>query len=406
MPNKIHITMFGQFSISYRDKRLCENEYRGSKMILLLEYLIAQRGREITQNELIDLLWSDSRNPANALKTLVHRTRAILDEMIPGGGKLIAGSHSSYAFIESDECVIDSTKFKEYIDKAEDESLSRTRRIAMYKKAIALYNSGYLAGAAGETWVQPINVYFHALYNSAVDKCAQLLYPMGKFSEIITLCERATMLDQSDEKMHANLIRAFVAMGEYERAAKQYDYIRAYLMEQYGAAPGAHLTELYELTVKPRNDVQNNLDAVIGDLTGDDSKEQKGVFYCQYEIFKYIFRLYKRESQRIESKLSICLVSAVDSSKNELKDIKLLEKAMDKISFSISNSLRMRDVYTRYSRSQYLLLLLDADKNSFDGIEERIMTRFRRSKTMDSVNLISRKYDFRPCVCRGGSDCR
>ena len=112
---------------------------------------------------------------------------------------------------------------------------------------------------------------------------------MGKFSEIITLCERATMLDQSDEKMHANLIRAFVAMGDYERAAKQYDYIRAYLMEQYGAAPGAHLTELYELTVKPRNDVQNNLDAVIGDLTGDDSKEQKGVFYCQYEIFKYIF---------------------------------------------------------------------------------------------------------------------
>ena len=86
MPNKIHITMFGQFSISYRDKRLCENEYRGSKMISLLEYLISQRGREITQNELIDLLWSDSKNPANALKTLVHRTRAMLDEMIPCGG--------------------------------------------------------------------------------------------------------------------------------------------------------------------------------------------------------------------------------------------------------------------------------------------------------------------------------
>ena len=158
MPNKIHITMFGQFSISYRDKRLCENEYRGSKMIMLLEYLIAQRGREITQNELIDLLWSDSKNPANALKTLVHRTRAVLDEMIPGGGKLIAGSHSSYAFIESDECVIDSTKFKEYIDKTEDESLSRTSRISMYKKAIALYNSGDLAGEVGATWVQPINV--------------------------------------------------------------------------------------------------------------------------------------------------------------------------------------------------------------------------------------------------------
>ena len=71
-------TMFGQFSRSYRDKRLCENEYRGSKMILLLEYLISQRGTEITQNELIDLLWSDSKNPANALKTLLHRTSCLL----------------------------------------------------------------------------------------------------------------------------------------------------------------------------------------------------------------------------------------------------------------------------------------------------------------------------------------
>ena len=130
-------------------------------------------------------------------------------------------------------------------------ALVRQAKLEKEVRAIAEKNGKtgkLLAGAVGETWVQPINVYFHALYNSAVDKCAQLLYPMGKFSEIITLCERATMLDQSDEKMHANLIRAFVAMGDYERAAKQYDYIRAYLMEQYGAAPGAHLTELYEPT--------------------------------------------------------------------------------------------------------------------------------------------------------------
>ena len=71
------------------------------------------------------------QHPANALKTLVHRTRAVLDDMIPDGGRLIAGSHSSYAFIESNECVIDSSLFKEYINKAEDESLSRTRRISM-----------------------------------------------------------------------------------------------------------------------------------------------------------------------------------------------------------------------------------------------------------------------------------
>ena len=113
--------------------------------------------------------------------------------MIPGGGKLIAGSHSSYAFIESDECVIDSTKFKEYIDKTEDESLSRTRRISMYKKAIALYNSGYLAGAVGETLGTADRQYISMHFIIPLWTNALSCYPMGKFSEIITLCERATM---------------------------------------------------------------------------------------------------------------------------------------------------------------------------------------------------------------------
>lgn len=392
MTNKIIITMFGEFSITYRDKKLSEKDCRGSKMLLLLEFLVSQRDREVTQNELIDLLWSDSRNPANALKTLVHRTRTILDGIVPNGAELITGSHGSYRFVQRPECVIDSDDFNKCMEQAEDETLSRTKRISVYKKAIALYKGGYLANSAQETWVQPINVYYHALYNSAVDKCVQLLYPMGKFAEIVTLCERATVFDQSDENLHANLIRAFVAMGEYERAAKQYEYIRKYLMEQYGSAPTPHLTELYELTVKPRNGVQDNLDAVIGDLTDEDGSESKGVFYCHYEIFKYIFRLYKRESKRLNAKMSLCLVSVLDSNRNEVGDIKLLEKAMDKLSLSISNSLRMRDVYTRYSRSQYLLLLLEADRGSFKKIEDRIMTKFRRSRTMDNIKI---RFDFK-----------
>ena len=64
---------------------------------------------------------------------------------------------------------------------------------------------------------------------------------------------------------------------------------------------------------------------------------------------------------------------------------------MDKLSLSISNSLRMRDVYTRYSRSQYLLLLLEADRDSFKKIEDRIMTKFRRSRTMDNIKI---RFDF------------
>ena len=75
--------MLGEFTVGYRDKVISEKDKRGKKMRTLLQYLIAHREREVSQNELIEQLWPDSDNPANALKTLVHRTREVLSGILP-----------------------------------------------------------------------------------------------------------------------------------------------------------------------------------------------------------------------------------------------------------------------------------------------------------------------------------
>ncbi len=385
---EIQITMFGEFSLSYKGKTITENDNMGAKTRLLLQYLIANRDREIAQTELIELLWADSKNPGNAIKTLVHRTRALLDEFIPDGSELIESNHGTYSFSNRFDVCIDSAEFTRLISLAENEAISPSKRIKYYKSAFELYKGGYLCASGDETWVIPINVYFHTLYSTAVEKCAQLLYPLGRFTDIVNICERAVILDPADEKIHVCLIKAMIALEDYERAALQYEYVKKYLLEQFGTTPGRRLTELYELTVKPGRDSQKDFDIVIGDLS--DEKEKKGVFYCEYEIFRYIFRLCVREAVRLDKHISMCLITL--AAPDEESDRKRYEKAVQKLSECVLKSLRMSDVYTRFSATQYILMLNDADESAFEPVRERIMTKYRRSKTLSDIKV---KFEFK-----------
>ena len=88
--NGLHVRTFGEFSITYEDRRVSDSDNRSRKVWPLLAYLICHRNRLLKQHELIDLLWGESEqgvNPAGALKTLFYRVRSELDKLWPGAGK-------------------------------------------------------------------------------------------------------------------------------------------------------------------------------------------------------------------------------------------------------------------------------------------------------------------------------
>ena len=54
--NKLKITMFGEFSISCNENAISEHSKRSKKLWLLLQYLLVNHTRSVTQSELIDVL--------------------------------------------------------------------------------------------------------------------------------------------------------------------------------------------------------------------------------------------------------------------------------------------------------------------------------------------------------------
>ena len=83
---KISVKMLGGFTVRMGDQMISEADGRTKKVWMLIEYLIANRSHDISQEKLIEALWDDEEcdAPFNALKNLVYRARKQLAELYPG----------------------------------------------------------------------------------------------------------------------------------------------------------------------------------------------------------------------------------------------------------------------------------------------------------------------------------
>lgn len=87
--DKIRVQMLGRFCIGAGDREIDNSGDRSHKVWLLLAYMIYDRDRAITQEDLIRLLWGEeesSSNPLNALKTMFHRVRTTLNQLDSSAG--------------------------------------------------------------------------------------------------------------------------------------------------------------------------------------------------------------------------------------------------------------------------------------------------------------------------------
>lgn len=119
---------------------------------------------------------------------------------------------------------------------------------------------------------------------------------------------------------------------------------------------------------------------------------QKQEAYCRdYETFKSIYRFLERGIARSGQKVCVILLTIVDGKgKKPLpyeKDVLMKQLGED-----IGITLRIGDVYTRYSSSQYLLLVIDTTEEKADRIVDRIRERFLDGRQGEDV-LIHHCYE-------------
>ena len=375
----IKVQMLGAFSISYHDVVLDANKNRSRKIWQLLAYLIYNRNRVISQEELIDVLWEDSDgqdNASGALNTIFWRTRQALSPIADLiDQNLIVRSKTGCMWNPDVPTEVDVSDFEAFYQKGkslEDEDL----RLDEFRKALALYQGTFLEKLSGSTWNNMVSVYYNNLYLDLLVEALPLIQERGYFEEVESLCQTALKIDPYNESIYQYLMRGLLNQNKYEEAAATYEKLRDNLSSQLGITPSEETQKLYREIQK--NSSQYAVSpAMVRELLREDTPIS-GAIVCDFNFFKFFYQAEARSAVRRGDAVHIGVLSVTDDQGKELSD-RSLNRAMENLQIQLQRSLRKSDVISRCSESQFVVLLLQANYENSCKVCDRVIQAFNRT---------------------------
>lgn len=369
--------MLGGFSLFWNGQEITDSDNRSRKVWLLLAYMICCRNRPIPQSELFSLLWGDegTTNPVNALKTMFHRVRAMLDGLGGGAGHtLIVRRGGSYTWNDEIPVRVDVEEFEALCQSAAAQPDPQAQ-LKMYLDVLELYQGDFLPKLSSEPWIVPQYTYFHNLYLRTLRCVLPLLREQQRPADIVTLCSRAILVEPYDEGVYQFLMQAQLDLGDQQSVIKTYENMSDLLYANFGIMPADESKAIYREAARTVNERSVNLGLLREQL--EESGGASGALLCDYDFFRIIYQAEARAVARSGDAVHIALLSAAGGEAKPLSR-RSLDCCMDNLQGVIAGNLRKGDVVARCSVSQYILMLPQANYENSCMVCDRIIRAFTR----------------------------
>lgn len=373
----IYVRTLGGFSIKAGDREVNDNNNQSKKPWALLEYLVIFQKKDISPAELINVIWADDPgvNPGGALKTLMFRSRKLLDPLGIPPQKLLVQQRGSYAWTQEFETILDIDEFESICSSIlNNKELTDDDTLQLCLDGLSLYKGDFLPKSEYESWVIPISAYYHSLYQKLVYKTVELLLERKDYSRITSICQSAVGIEPFDEEFHYYLVYSLYKDGHSSQAIEEYNHTMDLFYNEFSISPSDHFKDLYKIIRNEEQGVNTNMEHILNSLYEEGSG---GAFFCEYSVFRDLFQLESRAIERTGDSIYICLLT-ITGLEGQVPKSMILNRAMDHLSHAIRSSLRCSDVYTRYSISQYLVMLPTVTAEKGEVVLKRILTNFRK----------------------------
>lgn len=393
----IQVVTFGDFDIKINDKSVLRKSSRASKNLELLKYFITYRNKKLVPETIVEALWKGNEifDPKNVLRTQVFRLKRNMEKMGLMSDNAVQSEfylsfeNGFYIFETGANCIIDMDIFEEKIkfaDSVKDTDIGQA--IQKYSEALELYKGQYLAENPYSEWVYPIRIRYHRLYVHAVLNLMELLMAEKRYSEIVQIYEKASLLEPYEEGIHIYFLEALIELEQFKSALSHYNYITSKMYQEFYIEPTPALRNIYKrITADHSENRIADLLSLGRDLAEDDKME--GALYCELNYFKSIFNFERRQSLRTDSNKFLGLISIIANRANISKQDR--EQAVKSLEQLLFNCLRKGDVFCRWNPSQILLLLTNLSESNLSLIQNRIQSKFKKTIAADKFAI---KIDF------------
>ena len=345
-----------------------------NQLLRLLAYMLIYRDKILTHQNLIEVFWdNDSKNPKGALKNLIYRLRNTLKVL--GDEEFICTLSEAYQWNPEVKVETDYEQWQKLLTELRN-TADETRKEELCIRIVEGYNGNVTDRVANESWILSKVMGYQSQYLDTVKTLCGLLEQQKRWAEIEGYCNEAMKVDSLDEDIHCMYLRSLYGQNKYDLAMLHYEKVNKMFYESMGNYYPEKLRTEFQKLLAENSDIVSDVEDVHKELSAQG--ESKGAFVCDYQVFRQIYRMEARRLKRLgmaeyvmfltlRRKNKMYQGAAVDS---------VLEQGMTRLEEQLRSSLRIGDVVTRYSVTQFIVMLPACSYESGIKVGERIEKQF------------------------------
>ncbi|WP_337545439.1 AfsR/SARP family transcriptional regulator [Holdemanella biformis] len=373
MSETYYVKTFGGLEITNDNVTVNIVELFGKQLVNLLQVLLFHSEKPVQKDELIDILWPESKNPSSALKFSIFRLRSELNEIDFFKDKeVIVTTRKGYILNPNLDWNIDFVELqKAYNQINEDAELLDEKEFKIARKIFRLYQGRFYASPSQLHWILQKQEVFRQMYVKTMMRTSCYLYTQKRYDEMMLMNYQAVLIEPFNEGLHYYYMKGLVATRNYREALKYYDELNDIFLSELGTGLSKRFKQLYDIIIADHAKEENkDMETIMRELSNRDQQNQG--FFCSYEIFKYFYELLLKMSVRNEQNYYLIMLQFSDGT----LDYEKVGVDFDRVKRLVSSCLRSNDLFTRTSETQLLLLVDCQTEENAHLIIQRISNKF------------------------------
>lgn len=373
MSETYYVKTFGGLEITNDNVTVNIVELFGKQLVNLLQVLLFHSEKPVQKDELIDILWPESKNPSSALKFSIFRLRSELNEIDFFKDKeVIVTTRKGYILNPNLDWNIDFVELqKAYNQINEGAELLDEKEFKIARKIFRLYQGRFYASPSQLHWILQKQEVFRQMYVKTMMRTSCYLYTQKRYDEMMLMNYQAVLIEPFNEGLHYYYMKGLVATRNYREALKYYDELNDIFLSELGTGLSKRFKQLYDIIIADHAKEENkDMETIIRELSNRDQQNQG--FFCSYEIFKYFYELLLKMSVRNEQNYYLIMLQFSDGT----LDYEKVGVDFDRVKRLVSSCLRSNDLFTRPSETQLLLLVDCQTEENAHLIIQRISNKF------------------------------
>ena len=373
MSETYYVKTFGGLEITNDNVTVNIVELFGKQLVNLLQVLLFHSEKPVQKDELIDILWPESKNPSSALKFSIFRLRSELNEIDFFKDKeVIVTTRKGYILNPNLDWNIDFVELqKAYNQINEGAELLDEKEFKIARKIFRLYQGRFYASPSQLHWILQKQEVFRQMYVITMMRTSCYLYTQKRYDEMMLMNYQAVLIEPFNEGLHYYYMKGLVATRNYREVLKYYDKLNDIFLSELGTGLSKRFKQLYDIIIADHAKEENkDMETIMRELSNRDQQNQG--FFCSYEIFKYFYELLLKMSVRNEQNYYLIMLQFSDGT----LDYEKVGVDFNRVKRLVSSCLRSNDLFTRTSETQLLLLVDCQTEENAHLIIQRISNKF------------------------------